>query len=51
MDAGWPTRSAGTYRPTTSHNEGERTMYIGIGTIVLILAVIILFMLLRGRRV
>jgi len=26
-------------------------MYIGIGTIVLILAVIILFMLLRGRRV
>jgi len=26
-------------------------MYIGIGTVVLILAVIILFMLLRGRRV
>jgi hypothetical protein len=26
-------------------------MYIGIGTVVVILALIILFMLLRGRRV
>jgi hypothetical protein len=37
--------------PATHHDEKERTMYIGIGTVVLILAVIILFMLLRGRRV
>ena len=33
------------------NDERELTMYIGIGTVVLILAIIIVFMLLRGRRV
>jgi hypothetical protein len=33
------------------HKERDRIMYIGIGTVVVILALIIIFMLLRGRRV
>jgi hypothetical protein len=48
--AGWRPRWTGMSRHASS-NEKERTMYIGIGTVVVILAVIILIMLLRGRRV
>jgi cell division protein FtsL len=50
MPAGGLDRRVGI-DPQHRTTKGERTMYIGIGTIVLILAVIILFMLLRGRRV
>jgi hypothetical protein len=33
------------------YDDRERTMYIGVGAVVVILAVIILLMLMRGRRV
>jgi uncharacterized membrane protein YidH (DUF202 family) len=48
--AGWRRPSVGKREQATRYNQGA-TMYIGIGTVVVILALIILFMLLRGRRV